>query len=211
MCHFRILGITVFQDEQNSVSYLLSFPFHVFFSLGLYPFAKSVPRSCHVSSFLFGPNSPFTAANPTLGEGNGTPLQYFCLENPMDGGGWWAAVHGVARVRHDWATSLSLFTFMHWRRWQPPLQCSCLENPRDGEAWWAAISGVAQSWTQLKWLSSSGSSSSSSNPTLHMTKQLSNHPSMQMLGVKNRKGIAPVPRNLQGILKHYMGFPSWCY
>ena len=31
----------------------------------------------------------------------GTPLQYFCLENPMDGGAWWAAVHGVARVGHD--------------------------------------------------------------------------------------------------------------
>ena len=29
------------------------------------------------------------------GEGNGTPLQYSCLENPMDGGAWWAAVHGV--------------------------------------------------------------------------------------------------------------------
>ena len=39
-----------------------------------------------------------------------------------------------------------------------PLQCSCLENPRDGGAWWAAIYGVAQSWTQLKWLSSSSSS-----------------------------------------------------
>ena len=36
-----------------------------------------------------------------------------------------------------------------------PLQCCCLENPRDGEAWWAAVSGVAQSWTRLKWLSSS--------------------------------------------------------
>ena len=35
------------------------------------------------------------------GEGNDTPLQYFCLENPMDGGAWWAVVHGVARVRHD--------------------------------------------------------------------------------------------------------------
>ena len=35
------------------------------------------------------------------GEGNGTPLQYFCLENPMDGGAWWAAVHGVARVGHE--------------------------------------------------------------------------------------------------------------
>ena len=36
-----------------------------------------------------------------------------------------------------------------------PLQCSCLENPRDGGAWWAAVYGVTQSWTRLKWLSSS--------------------------------------------------------
>ena len=36
-----------------------------------------------------------------------------------------------------------------------PLQYSCLENPRDGRAWWAAVYGVAQSWTRLKWLSSS--------------------------------------------------------
>ena len=41
-----------------------------------------------------------------LGEGNGTPLQYSCLENPMDGGAWWAAVHGVAK---SW-TRLSDFT-----------------------------------------------------------------------------------------------------
>ena len=33
------------------------------------------------------------------GEGDGTPLQYSCLENPMDGGAWWAAVHGVAKSR----------------------------------------------------------------------------------------------------------------
>ena len=38
-----------------------------------------------------------------------------------------------------------------------PLQYSCLENPRDRGAWWAAVSGVVQSWTQLKWLSSSSS------------------------------------------------------
>ena len=35
------------------------------------------------------------------GEGNGTPLQYSCLENPMDGGAWKAAVHGVAEVGHN--------------------------------------------------------------------------------------------------------------
>ena len=40
------------------------------------------------------------------GEGDGTPLQYSCLENPMDGGAWWAAVHGVAEGR----TRLSDFT-----------------------------------------------------------------------------------------------------
>ena len=43
-----------------------------------------------------------------------------------------------------------------------PLQYSRLENPMDGGAWWAAFYGVAQSWTGLKWLSSSSSSSSSS-------------------------------------------------
>ena len=41
------------------------------------------------------------------GEGNGNPLQYSCLENPMDGGAWWAAVHGVAKSQ----TRLSDFTF----------------------------------------------------------------------------------------------------
>ena len=45
--------------------------------------------------------------NEHIGEGNGTPLQHFCLKNPMDRGAWWAAVHGVAG---SW-TQLSNFTF----------------------------------------------------------------------------------------------------
>ena len=45
--------------------------------------------------------------NAIFGEGNGTPLQYSCLENPMDGGAWWAAVHRVAKSR----TRLSDFPF----------------------------------------------------------------------------------------------------
>ena len=44
---------------------------------------------------------------PLCGEGNGTPLQYSCLENPMDRGAWWVAVHGVAESQ----TRLSNFTF----------------------------------------------------------------------------------------------------
>ena len=55
-------------------------------------------------------NSAYNYLGTILGivrEGNGTPLQYSCLANPMDGGAWWAAVHGVAR---SW-TRLSDFTF----------------------------------------------------------------------------------------------------
>ena len=62
---------------------------------------------------------------------------------------------GSLRVGHDWATSLSLFTFMHWRRKWQPTPVFLPENPRDGGAWWAAVYRVAQSQTQLKWLSSS--------------------------------------------------------
>ena len=46
------------------------------------------------------------------GEGNGTPLQYSCLENPMDGGAWWAAVHGVAESR-TWLSDFTLTFHFH--------------------------------------------------------------------------------------------------
>ena len=49
----------------------------------------------------------FTLVTTIHGEDNGTPLQYSCLENPMDGGAWCAAVHGVTKSR----TRLSNFTF----------------------------------------------------------------------------------------------------
>ena len=65
---------------------------------------------------------------------------------------------GSLGVGHDWATSLSLVTFLHGEGNGSPLQWSCLENPRDGGAWWAAVYGVAQSRRRLKWLSSSSSS-----------------------------------------------------
>ena len=62
---------------------------------------------------------------------------------------------GSLRVGHDWATSLSLFTFMPWRRkWQPTPVFLPGESQGWG-AWWAAVYGVAQSQTRLKRLSSS--------------------------------------------------------
>ena len=90
-------------------------------------------------------------ATQLAGEGNGTPLQYSCLENPMDGGAWCAAVHGVANSR----TQLNYFTFtFHFPTLEKEMatHSSVLawKNPRDGGAWWAAVYGVAQSWTRLK-------------------------------------------------------------
>ena len=92
---------------------------------------------------------------PFSGEGNGTSLQYSCLENPMDGGAWWAAVHGVAKSR-TWLSDFT-FTFMHWRRkWQPTPVFWPGESQGRG-AWWAAVYRVTQRQTGLKRLSSSSS------------------------------------------------------
>ena len=92
-----------------------------------------------------------------LGERNGSPLQYSCLGNPMDGGAWYAAVHGVLRVRLDWETSLSHFTFMHWRRkWQPTPVFLHGESQGRGSLLGCCL-WVTESWTQLKRLSSSSS------------------------------------------------------
>ena len=94
-----------------------------------------------------------------MGEGDGTPLQYFCLENPVDGGARQAAVHEVAKSQ----TQLSDLAHMHaymggeHNLAKPiniigegdgtPLQYSCLENPMDGGAWQAAVHEVAKSRT----------------------------------------------------------------
>ena len=102
----------------------------------------------------------FTLDCLSSGEGNGNPLHCSCLENPVDGGAWWAAVHGVARSQTR-LKRLSMQGCIGEGNGNP-LQYSCLENPRDRGAWWAAIYGVMQSRTRLKWLSSSSSCLSSS-------------------------------------------------
>ena len=70
------------------------------------------------------------------GEGNGTPLQYSCLENPMDGGGWKAAVHGVDEGRTRLSDFTFTFTLMHWRRkWQP----TPVFLPRESQGWGSLV------------------------------------------------------------------------
>ena len=68
-----------------------------------------------------------------VGEGNGNPLQCSCLENPWDGGAWWAAVYWVAQ---SW-TRLKQLSGGGW------------EIVKDREASCAAAHGVAKSWTRL--------------------------------------------------------------
>ena len=89
------------------------------------------------------------------GGGNGNPLQCSCLENPRDGGAWWAAVHGVARSR----TRLSDFTFtfhFHALEKEMATHSSILawRIPGMGEPGGLPSMG-SQSWTRLKRLSSS--------------------------------------------------------
>ena len=92
-----------------------------------------------------GKASAYNAGDPGLipgsgrspGKANGNPLQYSCLENPMDGGAWWATVHGVAKSR----TPLSDPGSIPGLGRSPgegngnPLQYYCLENPMDRGAW----------------------------------------------------------------------------
>ena len=99
------------------------------------------------------------------GESNGTPLQYSHLENAMDGGAWWATVHGVAKSQ----TRLSDFLFSF--HFQAPEKEMATHSsvlawriPGTGEPWCGAVYGVAQSRTRLKQLSSSSSSSGSMFP-----------------------------------------------
>ena len=98
------------------------------------------------------------------GEGNGNPLQYSCLQKShgqREAGRLQSM--GSLRVGYNWATSLSLFTFMHWRRkWQPTPVFLPGESQGWGTlVWAAAVYGAAQSRTRLKRHSSRSSSSSS--------------------------------------------------
>ena len=88
-----------------------------------------------------------------MGEGNGNPLQFSCLENPVDRGAWRAAVHRVAQSQTQLKRLCTHACIGEGNG--KPLQYSCLENPRDRGARWAAIYRVIQSQTGLKRLSSS--------------------------------------------------------
>ena len=135
----------------------------------------------HACSVVQGAQSCLTLCDPI--EGNGTPLQYSCLENPMDGGALvgcspWGRSESDTTERLHFHFLLSCIGEGNGN----PLQCSCLENPMDGGAWWAAIYGVTQSWTRLKLLSSSS--------RLYLSRLLL---SMEFSRQEYRNGLLPPP------------------
>ena len=87
------------------------------------------------------------------GEGNGTPLQYWKIPWMEEPGGLQSMESLESDTTEQLPFHFSLSCIGEGNG--NPLQCSCLESPRDVGAWWAAVYGVAQSWTWLKWLSSS--------------------------------------------------------
>ena len=100
---------------------------------------------------LYRPRQIFSFLAKFPGEGNGTPLQYSCLEKShgqrsLVGCSPWGHYKSDITEQLHFHFSLSCIGGGDGN----PLQYSCLGNPRDGRAWWAAIYGVAQSWTCLK-------------------------------------------------------------
>ena len=120
---------------------------------------------------------------------------------------------GWLRDRHDWATSLSLFTFMQWRRkWQPtPVFLPGESQGLDGGAWWAAVYGVTQSRTRLKRLSNS-----SSSPKDYLGPWRAVGPRKELWCWRRRLRVHwPARRSNQSILREitpeYSPCKDWCW
>ena len=82
--------------EYRRAVYIFFFSTLIFRKTGFPGGAEVKAFACNVGDLG---STPGSGRSP--GEGNGNPLQYSCPENPMDGGAWWATVHGSQRVGHD--------------------------------------------------------------------------------------------------------------
>ena len=88
------------------------------------------------SAYNAGDPGSIPGSRRSPGEGNAYPLQSSCLENSMDGGAWWATVHGVAKSR----TQLSNFTFFHFHfQILPPWLISSMNLGRCEPSWFSSL------------------------------------------------------------------------
>ena len=139
------LGISSFLEEISSFSHSIVFLFFYFFSSFYIMIYTLIINEAAVQLL----NSSLMQEKAMAPHSSTLAWKIPWIEEPCR-----LQSMGSLRVGHDWATSLSCIGDGNGN----PLQCSCLENPRDRGAWWAAVYGVTQSWTRLKWLSSSSSS-----------------------------------------------------
>ena len=81
-----------------------------------FPISGSVVKNLSANAGATGDASSIPGSGRSLGEGNGNPLQYSCLENPVERGAWWAAVHGVTKsqTRLSMHTSFSKYWLIFW-------------------------------------------------------------------------------------------------
>ena len=95
---YMTTGKTIALAIQTFVNKVIS----LFFTT-LSRFIMGFPGGSEVKASASNAGDPgsFPGSGRSPGEGNGNPLQYSCLENPMDGGAWWATVHGSQRVGPD--------------------------------------------------------------------------------------------------------------
>ena len=135
ICH-EVMG----PDAMILVFWMLSFKST--FSLSSFTFKQTVMLNKTISPAQISLSSRpvFPTTCQISGEGTGDPLQCSCLETSMDGGAWWAAVHGIAESdTTEWLHfhfSLSLFTFIHWRRkWQ----ATPVFLPGESQGWWSLV------------------------------------------------------------------------
>ena len=131
------------------------------------------PKQTFLQSYVF-----FQILTLRCGEGNGTPLQYSCLENPMDGGTWWAAVCGVAKSR----PRLSNFTFsFHFHALEKEMAThSCVlawRIPRTGECSGLPSMGSHRVWHGWSALAAAAAAAHGMSSVLCQSQSPSSYPS----------------------------------
>ena len=130
ICHDTMgldVMIFIFQMLSFKPAFSLSFHFHQDFPGG---------SDSKLSAYNAGDQSSVPESGGSPGEGNGTPLQYFCLENPLDGGAWQATVHGVAK---SW-TRLRDVTFSFHFSFRVYKALSKMMQLANGQRTWRTIS-----------------------------------------------------------------------
>ena len=116
---------------------------------------KNVETTAQLHSF-------YMIVRCSKGEGNGTLLQYSCLENPMDGGAWWAAVHGVAKSQ-TWPSDFTFTFHFHVLEKEIATHSSVL-------AWRIPRTGEPRGLPSMTWLKRLSSSSSSTAAAARCSK-----------------------------------------